>query len=66
MIRAQAIAIPDAVVWFFIRRAAMVYLGMMSLVSGLFIVCGIQVIRFVDTRIDPDLSALNRSAGLDI
>ncbi|GEB37180.1 MULTISPECIES: hypothetical protein [Gluconacetobacter] len=44
----------------------MVYLGMMSLASGLLIACGIQVARFVDTRVDPDLSALNRSAGLDI
>lgn len=44
----------------------MVYLGMITLVSGLFIVGGIQVARLVENRIDPEMSALNRSAGLDI
>ncbi|GBQ26071.1 hypothetical protein [Gluconacetobacter azotocaptans] len=44
----------------------MVYLGMIGLVSGLFIVGGLHVARLVESRIDPEMSALNRSTGLDI
>ncbi|NVN12188.1 MULTISPECIES: hypothetical protein [Nguyenibacter] len=43
-----------------------IQLGMVGLVSGLLVACGIQVARLVETRIDPDLSVLNRPAGLDI
>ncbi|MBB2200111.1 hypothetical protein [Gluconacetobacter tumulisoli] len=66
MIRAQGTVNPDAVGWSSAGDTAMVYLGMITLVSGLFIVGGIQVARLVENRIDPEMSALNRSAGLDI